>query len=106
MAGKNLRKVRKVAVLSSFWDFVRKIETRAREGDQVGFYKHLKPMDLEGKRDRSLAYVKDENGVLVKMLNSSANDRSGGFTLSSTPSHRGLARPSQKALTSGPRTCR
>ena len=47
-------------------DFVRKLETRAYEGDQAGFYKHLKTMNLEGKRDRSSAYVKDENGVLLK----------------------------------------
>ena len=33
MAGKNLRKVRKAAVLSFFWDFVRKLEARTREGD-------------------------------------------------------------------------
>ena len=39
MAGKNLRKVRKAAVLSFFWDFVRKLETRTREGDQADFYK-------------------------------------------------------------------
>ena len=65
MARKNLRKVRKAAVLSLFWDFVRKLETRTREGDQAGFYKHLKVMNLEGKRDRSSAYVKDENGVLL-----------------------------------------
>ena len=32
MAGKKLRKVRKAAVLSFFWDFVRKLETRTREG--------------------------------------------------------------------------
>ena len=66
MVGKKLRKVRKAAVLSFFWDFVRKLETRTREGDQAGFYKHLKMMNLEGKRDRSSAYVKDENGVLVR----------------------------------------
>ena len=66
MAGKNLRKVRKAAVLSFFWDFVRKLETRNRERDQAGFYKHLKTMNLEGKRDRSSAYVKDENGVLPR----------------------------------------
>ena len=63
---KNLRKVRKAAVLSVFWDFVRKLETRTREGDQAGFYKHLKTMNLEGKRARSSAYVKDENGVLLR----------------------------------------
>ena len=66
MSGKNLRKVRKVAVLSFFWNFVRKLETRNREGDQAGFYTHLKTMNLEGKRDRSSAYVKDENGVLLR----------------------------------------
>ena len=63
---KNLRKVRKAAVLSFFWDFVRKLETRAREGDQAGFYKYLRTMNLEGKRDRSSAYVKDEDGVLLR----------------------------------------
>ena len=66
MAGKKLRKVRKAAVLSFFWDFVPKFEIRTREGDQAGFYKHLKTMHLEGKRDRSSAYVKDENGVLLR----------------------------------------
>ena len=67
MAGKNLRKVRKAAVLSFFWDFVRKLETRTREGDYAGFYKHLKMMNLEGKQaHRSSAYVKDENDVLLR----------------------------------------
>ena len=63
---KKLPKVRKAAVLSFFWDFVRKLETRNREGHQAGFYKRLKTMNLEGKRDRSSAYVKDENGVLLR----------------------------------------
>ena len=58
--------MRKAAVVSVFWDFIRKLETRTREGDQAGFYKHLKTMNLEGKRDHSSAYVKDENGVLLK----------------------------------------
>ena len=62
---KKLRKVRKATVLSLFWDFVRKLETRIREGDQAGFYKHLMTMNLEGKRDRSSAYVKDDYGVLL-----------------------------------------
>ena len=66
MAGKNLRKVRKAAMLSFFWDFVRKLETHTREGDQTGFYKHLKTMNLEGKRDHSSAYVKDKNSVLLR----------------------------------------
>ena len=58
--------MRKAAVLSLFWDFVRKLETRTREGDQAGFYKHLKTRNLERKRDRSSAYVKDKNGVLPR----------------------------------------
>ena len=66
MTGKNLREVRKAAVLSLFWDFVRKLETCTPEGDQAGFYKHLKTMNLEGKRDCSSAYVKDEKGVLLR----------------------------------------
>ena len=63
---KNLRKVRKAAVLSLFWDLVRKLETRTREGDQASFYKHLKTMNLEGKRDHSSAYFKNENGVVLR----------------------------------------
>ena len=63
---KNLRKVRKAAVLNFFWDFVRKLETRNREGDQAGFYKHLKRMNLEGKQDHCSAYVEEENGVLLR----------------------------------------
>ena len=66
MVGKNLWKVRKAAVLSFFWDFVRKLEQRTREGDQAGLYKHLKTMNPKGKRDRSSAYVKDENGVHLR----------------------------------------
>ena len=66
MTGKNLGKVRKAAVLNFFWDFVRKLETRTREGDQVGFYKHLKTTNLEGKRGRSSAYAKEEIGVLLR----------------------------------------
>ena len=66
MAGKNLRKLHKAAVLSFFWDFVRKLETRTRKGDQAGFYKHLKTINLEEKRDRSSALFKDENGVPLR----------------------------------------
>ena len=66
MAGSNLRKVRKAAMLSFFWDVVRKLKTRARGGDQAGLYKHLKTANLEEKRDHNSAYVKDENGVLPR----------------------------------------
>ena len=107
MAGENLRKVRKAAMLSFFWDFVRKLETRNREGDHAGFYKHLTMMNLEGKRYRSSAYVKDENGVLLRDVELIRERWVRWFhTLLNAPSHRGLTRTSQKALTSGPKTCR
>ena len=66
MAAKHLQGVRKAAVLRLFWNFVRKLETRSREGDQAGFYKHLKTMNLEGKRYCSSAYVKYENGAFLR----------------------------------------
>ena len=54
-------------MLSVLWDFVHKLETRNREGGQAGVYKRLiKTMNPEGKRDHSSAYVKDENGVLLR----------------------------------------
>ena len=62
IAGKNIWKVHKAAVLSLFWTLFRKLETRIRESDQAGLYKHLKTLNLEGKRDCSSAYVKDEDG--------------------------------------------
>ena len=89
-------------MLSFFWDFVRKLETRTREGDRAGFYKHLKTMNLEGKRDRCSAYVKDENGVLLGGVELSANDGSGGSTLSSTPSRRGLTQNIAEGLDQSP----
>ena len=66
MAGKKLREVRKAAMLSFFWDFFRKLETPTLEGDQAGFCKRLKTMNLEEKRDCSSAYVKDENNVFLR----------------------------------------
>ena len=104
MAGKKLRKVRKAAVLSFFRDFVRKLETRTREGDQAGFYKHLKTMNLEGKQDRSSAYVKDDNGVLLRGVELIRERWVRWFhTLFNAKSPR---LDPQKALTSGPKTCR
>ena len=66
MDEKKLRKVRKAAVLSLFRGFVRKLKTQTQEGDQAGFYKRLKTMNLKEKWDLSSEYVKDENGVLLR----------------------------------------
>ena len=60
------KKLWKAAVLSFFWEFVRKLETHPREGDQAGFYKNLKTMKLEGKQDRTSAHVKDKDGIRLR----------------------------------------
>ena len=106
MAGKNLRKVRKASVLSFLGDFVRKLETRNPEGDQAGFYKLLKTMNLEGKRYRSSTYVKDENGVLLKDVELIRERWVRWFHTLLNAKSPSLTRTSQKALTSGPKTCR
>ena len=105
MGGKRLRKVRKAAVRCFFWDFVRKLETRTREGDHAGFYKHLKTMNLEGSEIAAQRTSKTRTASSSRTLTSSASHRSGGFTLAFTPSRRSLTRSSQKALTSGSKTC-
>ena len=68
MAGKNIRRVCNATVLRVFCPFVRKLETRVREGDQVGFYKqHLKTMkNMEGKRDRSSTSIEDEDSIRLR----------------------------------------
>ena len=53
-------------MLSFFWAHVRKLEARVREGDHAGFYRHRKTMNLEGKRDRSSQFIKDEHGSLLR----------------------------------------
>ena len=51
-------------MLSFFWAHVRKLEERVRQGDQAGFYEHLKTMNLEGKRDPQ--FIKYEDGNLLR----------------------------------------
>ena len=56
-------KICKTAALRLFGAFVRRPKTHV----QKAAYKHLKTMDLEGKRDRSSVYVKyDKVGILLK----------------------------------------
>ena len=107
MAGRKLRKVRKAAVLSFLGGFVRKLETRNREGDQAGFYKHLKTMNLEGKRDRSSAYVKYESSVLLRDVELIRERWVRWFhILLNAKSPRLDPNIAEKALTSEPKTCR
>ena len=49
-ATKQLKRARADGVQRFFEEYVSQLEGRIREGDQFGFYKHLKGMNVEGKR--------------------------------------------------------
>ena len=53
-------------MLSFFWAHVRKLEAGVPEGDHAGFFRHLKTMNLEGKRDHNSQFIKDEHGSLLR----------------------------------------
>ena len=53
-------------MLSFFWAHVRKLEESVREGDQAGFYRCLKTMNLEGKRNHNSQLIKGEHGSLLR----------------------------------------
>ena len=63
---KQLKRTRAEAVQRVFEDCVSQLEGRIREGDQLCFYKHLKGMDVEGKRTFDSQYIKDEEGRLLR----------------------------------------
>ena len=73
----NLRKALKTATIQLkpartdgvqrfFEEYVSQLQGRIREGDQFGFYKHLKGMDVEGKRTLNSQYIRDEEGRLLR----------------------------------------
>ena len=61
---KQLKRTRAEAV-QRFFD-VSQLEGRIREGDQFGFCKHLKGMDVEEKRTFNTQYIEDEEGRLLR----------------------------------------
>ena len=63
---KQLKRTRAEAVQRFLEDYVSQLEGRMREGDQFGFYKHLKGMDVEGKRTFNSQYINDEEGRLLR----------------------------------------
>ena len=46
-------------------EYARRLES-IREGDQIGFYEHLKRMELEGERMFNSQYIRDEEGRLLR----------------------------------------
>ena len=63
---KQLKRTRAEAVQRFFNDYVRQLEGRIREGDRFGFYKHLKGMDVKGKRTLNSQYIKDKESRLLR----------------------------------------
>ena len=65
-AGKCRKHVRFEAVQRFLEEFVSQLEIRIKDGDQTGFYKHLKGMCLEGRKSCSVQYIKDGEGILLR----------------------------------------
>ena len=63
---KQLKRTWAEAAQRFFEDYVSQLEERIRKGDQFGFYKHLKGMDVEGKRTFNSQCIKDEEGRLPR----------------------------------------
>ena len=63
---KQLKHKRAEAVQRFFEGYVSQLEGCIREGDQFGFYKHLKGMDVEGKRTFNSQYIKYQEGRFLR----------------------------------------
>ena len=63
---KQLKCTRTEAVQRFFEDYVSQLDGRIREGDKFGLYKHLKGVDVEGKRTFHSQCIKDEEGRLLR----------------------------------------
>ena len=62
---KQPKRTRAEAVQRFFEDYVSQLEGYP-EGDQFGFYKHLKGLDVERKRVFNSQYIKDEERRLLR----------------------------------------
>ena len=61
---KQLKRTRAEAVQRFFKYYVSQLDGHSREGNQFGFYKHLKGVDVKAKRTCGSQYIKDEKGRL------------------------------------------
>ena len=66
VTSKQLKHTRAEAVERFFEDYVSQLEGPIREGDQFGFYKHRKEMDMERKRALNSQYIMNEDGRLLR----------------------------------------
>ncbi|CAB1121152.1 unnamed protein product [Ectocarpus sp. CCAP 1310/34] len=65
-AARKKRSIARWRALETFFEgYVRQLEKKSREGDQAGFYRHLKMIDVEGKRSFTSQNIKDEDGKVL-----------------------------------------
>ena len=65
-AARKKRSIARWRALETFFEgYVRQLEKKSREGDQAGFYRHLKMVDVEGKRSFTSQNIKDEDGKVL-----------------------------------------
>ena len=79
---KQLKLTREKAVQRFFEDYVSQLDRRIREADQLDFSKHLKRLDVEGKRTLNSQCIKDEEGRLLR--DNARNPRAVGEVVSQT----------------------
>ena len=60
-ATKQLKRARAEGAQRFFEECVSQLEGRFRGGDHFGFYKHLKGMDVQGKRAFSSQYIREKD---------------------------------------------
>ncbi|CAB1115840.1 unnamed protein product [Ectocarpus sp. CCAP 1310/34] len=66
-AARKKRSIARWRALETFFEgYVRQLEKKSREGDQAGFYRHLKMIDVEGKRSFTSQNIKDEDGKVLR----------------------------------------
>ncbi|CAB1101768.1 unnamed protein product [Ectocarpus sp. CCAP 1310/34] len=66
-AARKKRSIARWRALETFFEgYVRQLEKESREGDQAGFYRHLKMIDVEGKRSFTSHNVTDEDGKVLR----------------------------------------
>ena len=65
-AGRVLKRLRQEGVQRFFDAHARGLEKRVREGDSMGFYSHLKGVNLETSRKFNSQFIRDEQGDLLQ----------------------------------------
>ncbi|CAB1117725.1 unnamed protein product [Ectocarpus sp. CCAP 1310/34] len=66
-AARKKRSIARWRALEKFFEgYVRQLEKKSREGDQAGFYRHLKMIDVEGNRSFTSQNIKGKDGKVLR----------------------------------------